>query len=137
VDGPVGEIGLPIDHLDYRGLHHFIARHNAYSTWEANRYLQLERDADHRGRLTQRQIAKYRFVTRWWFPFAYFLFTYVVRRGFLDGRAGFVCAAFKADYFLQVREKIAELAAGQARAGANSESSLSKAVSRSPNEASS
>jgi hypothetical protein len=113
VGGPVGEIGSPIDHLDYRGLHHFIARHNAYSSWEANRYLFLRRERTMHKHLSQRQIAKYRFVTSWWFPVAYFLFTYLIRGGFLDGRAGFVYASFKANYFLQIREKIAELIAAQ------------------------
>jgi glycosyltransferase involved in cell wall biosynthesis len=105
--GPIGEIGAPIDHLDFRGLHHFIARHNSYSTWEAYRYLQLDKK-DAR-QFSFRQNAKYRHIARWWFPIAYFIFTYIVRRGFLDGRAGFVYASFKAYYFFQIREKIAEL----------------------------
>jgi glycosyltransferase involved in cell wall biosynthesis len=109
LDGPVGEISSPIDHLDYRGLHHFIDRHNAYSTWEANRFLQLEAIPRAEQRLTRRQSVKYRSIAQWWFPFTYFLLTYIIRGGFLDGRAGFVYAAFKADYFLQVREKISEL----------------------------
>ena len=111
LQGPVGEIGARIDHLDFRGLHHFIDRHNSYSTWEANRYLQLRAIPKGAQQLSQRQNAKYRYMARWWFPAAYFMLTYVVRGGFLDGRAGFVYASFKAYYFLQIREKIAELSA--------------------------
>ena len=103
--GPVGEISEPIDHLDFRGLHHFINRHNSYSTWEANRYLQLGADPKDLHQLSQRQIAKYRYVGRWWFPLAYFVLTYIVRGGFLDGRAGFIYAAFKAFYYLQIPGK--------------------------------
>ena len=106
--GSVGVIASPIDHLDFRGLHHFIDRHNAYSTWEANRYLQLKALPDAEQRLTQRQIAKYRHLARWWFPLVYFVMTYIVRGGFMDGHAGLVYAVFKACYFLQIREKIAE-----------------------------
>jgi glycosyltransferase involved in cell wall biosynthesis len=109
LEGAVGEIRAPIDHADFRGLHHFVARHNAYSTWEANRYAQMMSNPAACQHFSKRQRMKYRFMTQWWFPFAYFLFTYIVRGGFLDGRAGFVYAAFKADYFLQIQEKIAEL----------------------------
>jgi glycosyltransferase involved in cell wall biosynthesis len=109
--GPVGVIASPIDHLDFRGLDHFIDRHNSYSTWEAHRFLQLKASPDAEQPLTQRQIAKYRYATRWWFPLAYFVMTYIVRGGFMDGRAGLVYAVFKACYFLQIREKIAEKSA--------------------------
>jgi glycosyltransferase involved in cell wall biosynthesis len=106
--GPVGQIMAPIDHLDFRGLEHFIDRHNAYSTWEANRFLQ-QLNAKGMNTSTPRQAVKYKYISRWWFPFAYFVFTYIVRRGFLDGRAGYVYAVFKATYFMQVREKILEI----------------------------
>src|ERR1035437_6184540 len=90
LDGRIGEISSPIDHLDFRGLDHFIARHNAYSTWEAKRFLQLRADPAEMGRPTPRQVVKYRYVSRWWFPPAYFVLTYILYRGFLDGRAGFI-----------------------------------------------
>ncbi len=108
--GPIGEIRAPIDHLDFRGLHHFIDRHNSYSTWEANRFLQLHANPAEMERHTPRQAVKYRYVSHWWFPPAYFVLTYILRRGFLDGRSGFVYAVFKACYFMQIREKIAEAA---------------------------
>jgi glycosyltransferase involved in cell wall biosynthesis len=117
VQGLVGEIDSPIDHLDYRGLHHFIDRHNSYSTWEANRFLQLRVTPKTEQQFSQRQVAKYRFIAQWWFPFAYFMLTYIIRGGFLDGRAGFVYASFKAYYFQQIREKIAELRSSRIGAG--------------------
>jgi glycosyltransferase involved in cell wall biosynthesis len=109
LDGPIGEITAPIDHLDFRGLEHFIDRHNDYSTWEANRFL-LRANSAEMHHLTRRQAAKYRYILRWWSPLAYFVLTYLLRRGFLDGRAGLVYAIFKAIYFMQVREKIFEIA---------------------------
>jgi glycosyltransferase involved in cell wall biosynthesis len=116
LQGAIGDMVAPIDHLDFRGLHHFIDRHNSYSTWEANRFLQLQNDRSTQPHhLTARQVAKYRYISRWWFPSAYFVLTYFVRRGFLDGRAGFVYAAFKAYYFMQVREKIVEAGAAARR----------------------
>jgi glycosyltransferase involved in cell wall biosynthesis len=107
--GRIGAIQAPIDHVDYRGLHHFIERHNDYSTWEAHRFVELHLDKATAQSMTNRQIAKYRFIDRWWFPPMYFLFTFVWKRGFFDGRAGLVYGIFKAYYFLQIREKVREL----------------------------
>jgi glycosyltransferase involved in cell wall biosynthesis len=108
LDGPIGKISSPIDHLDFRGLDHFIGRHNSYSTWEARRFLQLQTNPEEVRRLTRRQVAKYRYLSRWWFPPAYFVLTYILYFGFLDGRAGFIYALLKAYYFVQIREKIVE-----------------------------
>tara|TARA_B100000953_G_scaffold251316_4_gene214076 strand:+ start:2206 stop:3036 length:831 start_codon:yes stop_codon:yes gene_type:complete len=109
LDGPVGEIAERIDHLDYRGIEHFIARHNAYSTWEANRFLRLASgETGERENLTERQKRKYASLARWWFAPAYFLMTYGLKLGFLDGRRGLDYALLKASYFQNIRLKILE-----------------------------
>src|SRR5690606_22301113 len=83
LNGPVGEIGAPIEHLDFRGMHHFVERHNAYATWEARRFLALRAAGDAaRAMMTRRQRGKYRYLDRAWFAPAYFVMTYVVRFGF-------------------------------------------------------
>jgi glycosyltransferase involved in cell wall biosynthesis len=109
LEGSIGEIAEPIDHLNYRSLHHFIERHNDYSTWEANRYVELRSRFHESNRFTDRQKLKYRHMERWWFPGAYFGLTYFIRGGFLDGRPGFIYAVFKAFYFIQVQQKIKEI----------------------------
>jgi glycosyltransferase involved in cell wall biosynthesis len=109
LDGTVGEIAAPIEHEDFRGLHHFIARHNEYSSWEARRFIALAADRPAWAALTRRQRGKYTHLSRWWFAPAYFLFTYVLRAGFLDGGQGFAYALFKAAYFMEVRLKIREM----------------------------
>lgn len=38
LNGSVGAIAALIDHRDDRGLHHSIAKHNEYSSWEAKRF---------------------------------------------------------------------------------------------------
>jgi glycosyltransferase involved in cell wall biosynthesis len=110
LDGPVGEIKARIDHRDFRTLHEFLDRHNAYSSWEAARFLQVQSTSEAIVHLTPRQRAKYRHLRKWWYPPAYFLFTYVGRLGFMDGRPGLVYALLKMFYFLQVREKVLEAA---------------------------
>ena len=104
--GSVGEIRAPLEHKDFRGLHHFIARHNEYSSWEAHRYLALRGDLKAWSQLTRRQKLKYKYLPRWWFAPAYFLAAYLVKRGFLDGWPGFVYAAMKMEYFFQIYCKI-------------------------------
>jgi glycosyltransferase involved in cell wall biosynthesis len=109
LDGPLGEIAATIDHEDFRGLHKHLARHNDYSSWEARRWLALAGDSTTWAGLTRRQKLKYRNLPHWWYAPAYFLFTYVIRLGFLDGRAGLGFAWLKFVYLTEARLKIIEL----------------------------
>jgi len=88
LDGATAEIAGAIDHQDFRGLHHFIARHNEYSSWEARRFLAMRADADAWAGLTPRQRLKYDNLTRWWFAAVYFLYAYAVRGGWRTGVGG-------------------------------------------------
>jgi glycosyltransferase involved in cell wall biosynthesis len=114
VDGPVGEIAAPIEHHDRGGLAVFIDRHRNYALWEAERLLRIE-EGGGPAELTRRQRVKYANLKRWWFPWAYFLYAYVVRLGFLDGRAGFSYGFYKLWYFETVRQLIAERLRERAR----------------------
>lgn len=110
LSGTIGEIQSRIDHRDYRGLHHYVAKHNDYSTWEANRYIWLNSapvEAWHS--LTPRQQFKYRHLASRWLAHFYFFMCLTAKRGFLDGRAGWAFALLKKQYFQQVRLKIVEL----------------------------
>lgn len=107
LEGTTGEITAPIDHLDFRGIDHYLARHNAYASWEAKRHADLIARGDVAwAALTQRQRTKYRNLDRWWFAPAYFVSTYFVKLGFLDGAAGFHHAFLKMLYFYEIRLKI-------------------------------
>lgn len=110
VEGRVGEIRTPLEHNDDRGIGSFIDRHRDYAAWEARRALSLEHEAAGRqkGR-PRRQRIKYGYIARWWYPWGYFFYAYVVRLGFLDGSAGFHYAFYKAWYFLTVRLMMREL----------------------------
>lgn len=114
LEGELGEIQAPIEHNEYRGLHHYIAKHNEYASWEAARYLCLigsngaNRGSGEWQGLTDRQRAKYRYITKWWAAPAYFIRGYIFKGGFLDGAVGFHFALGKAIYFYQIRLKIKE-----------------------------
>jgi len=108
VEGAVGEITSPIDHRDYNGLGKFIGRHRDYATWEAQRFARLGETPQAWEHFTPRQRFKYRHLSKWWYPWFYFAFSYGVKLGFLDGAAGLHYAAYKAWYFQTIRLLIAE-----------------------------
>lgn len=107
--GRVAIIRQEILHDDFKGIHHYIAKHNAYSTWEANRYMGLRGEADRARKFTFRQKVKYYIIDKPWFSLLYFLAEYIFYLGFLDGMHGFSKAVLKANYFYQVYLKISEL----------------------------
>jgi len=109
IEGETGEISSPIEHRDDRGIAKFIERHKDYALWEARRTRQL-RDAGQEAwdQLTDRQKKKYRNIDKWWFAWGYFVWTYVAKRGFLDGFPGFSYAFYKLWYFWTIRLLIKE-----------------------------
>lgn len=107
IDGSVGQFKSTILHKDYKGLEHYIARHNAYSSWEAQRFMSLQNDST--TALTLRQKLKYSLVKTGLLPYSYFIGTYIFKGGFLDGITGFYFARFKSNYFFQIQTKIIEL----------------------------
>lgn len=106
LDGKVGEIKAPIVHREFRGLTHYIQKHNEYSSWEAHRFLTMK---DKKGELTFRQKVKYRFIDTWFLGFMYFCYSYFYKLGFLDGKMGYIYAAYKMQYFFNVKAKIEEI----------------------------
>lgn len=113
LDGSIGSISAPIEHNDFRGIGKFVERHRDYAAWEARRLLLLRRcQTDAAAALTPRQRFKYANLDRWWYPWFYFVYTYVVRAGFLDGSRGFYYALYKTWYFLTIKLMLDELRAG-------------------------
>lgn len=108
VDGRVGEIPAPIEHRDDRGLAKFISKHRDYALWEAKRFISIRCDPEAQFSLTKRQRFKYRYLARWWYPWLYFLTTYVAKLGFLDKAHGFYYAFFKVWYFQTIALLIRE-----------------------------
>lgn len=107
ITGTIGAIGKPIMHNDYKGLEHYIARHNAYSSWEANRYKTLTRHD--KNELTFRQKVKYSLISSGFLPIIYFTYSFIFKLGFLDGVAGYYLSKYKSNYFFQIQTKIKEL----------------------------
>ncbi len=106
VRGKCGVINAKVDHNDFKNLEAYINRHNAYSTWEANRFLKLKSETFKH--LNNRQKLKYQFMKWGLLPYIFFFGSYILKLGFLDGRAGFYFAMYKMHYFLQIQTKIIE-----------------------------
>jgi hypothetical protein len=119
LDGRAGYLRSDLLHLDRRGLEAFVARHNRYSSLEAAARFKAERDAPDRARLPIGLLAspvqRKRFLReRIWphvpaKPLALFVYMYVLRRGFLDGQAGFALCVFHALQEFMVGLKLGEL----------------------------
>ena len=109
ISGSVGTLNSRILHHDYKSLWHYVARHNEYSSWETHRALDILGDGVRWGALTGRQKLKYRMLGKPGVPLMYFVYSYVLRGGFLDGRAGLHHALQKAHYFYLIGQKLREL----------------------------
>jgi len=119
LNGSVGYLRSDLVHRDRRGLEAFVARHNRYSTLEAAARFKTERDAPDRARLPVSLLAspvqrKRLLRERVWphvpaRPLALFTYMYVLRRGFLDGRAGLALCVFHAFQEFMVGIKLDEL----------------------------
>lgn len=131
VQGRIGHLETPLIHEDFKGLEAYITRHNKYSTWEARvryRYLTTGRygettiaprlfgNAQERRRFLKAMIIRLPFEQSLWF-----LYHYIVRLGFLEGRPGLIACQIRSSYIAQTRAKIYELRL-QARRSANSAS---------------
>lgn len=107
VKGTIGKFRSIIEHRDFGDLTKFIKKHNSYSSWEASRFLSL--DSMSITQLTKRQKMKYLFLKIGLLPVIYFILSYFIKLGFLDGKRGYYFAFYKACYYFDVQSKIFEL----------------------------
>jgi len=107
IKGSIGTIKSAILHRDYKGLEHYISKHNSYSSWEAKRYMNLKNSEE--TILTLRQKLKYSLIETGLLPYLYFVATYIFKGGIFDGLSGYYFASFKSNYFFQIQAKIKEL----------------------------
>ncbi len=117
IDNPIGYIKELLLHDDRRGLEHYMAKHNRYSTLEAGAIF-AEMSGANRGkpqakltgssrrrRWLKRYVAPYIPVPAVW----RFLYMYLLRLGILDGRTGMSFCAFISIYDHLVALKLKEL----------------------------
>jgi acetyltransferase-like isoleucine patch superfamily enzyme/glycosyltransferase involved in cell wall biosynthesis len=115
VQGPTANLRNLLLHEDRRGLEHFIAKHNRYSTLEA---IEIYRHRERwpgiwrflNDRTARRRYIKYcvapKLALPWFFRFVYM---YFIRGGILDRRAGLNLCLLISTYELFIRAKYDEL----------------------------
>ncbi len=114
-DGPAGRLREPLLHESNRSLSEWIAKQNAFSDWNAERrrIQRAEprppwRDLLAADPLRRRRMLKWLYLRVPAKPVVMFLYLYVVRAGFLDGRAGLLFCALRAAHELHIDAKVYE-----------------------------
>lgn len=119
VEGSVGAFESPLIHEDFKGLQAYVDRHNHYSTWEAKaRQMYLENGGwGHdviQARLFGNNQERRRFLKQLalrlpFEPQAWFVWHYIVKMGFLEGRRGLIASRIRSNYIAEARSKLFEL----------------------------
>jgi glycosyltransferase involved in cell wall biosynthesis len=106
--GRVGKFSNKIDHQDFRGVTHYMTKHNEYANWEAERFLNNFNDFGKQNGWTWKQKLKYRLLNTPLIGPIYFLGSFLFLGGWKDGKKGFAFALLKMGYFTQIYCKIQE-----------------------------
>jgi glycosyltransferase involved in cell wall biosynthesis len=121
VDGPIAELVHPLDHFPFsKGIAHWLAKHNTYSTMEAElivRQQGLQRpslrtalvDPDFHTRRLHQKALFYRLPAR---PLVKWFYMMFVRGAVLDGAAGVAYATLQSIYEYMIVLKTKELRRG-------------------------
>ncbi|CAH0209199.1 MULTISPECIES: glycosyltransferase family 2 protein [Micrococcales] len=104
--GEVGRTAGLLAHHDLDPVRTWFDRHNKYSDWEA--YIHAD-PAMRRSVRSSKSLQGQRFDVVPFKPVAFWVYSYIVRGGFLDGRAGMDYAVALATYYWQIGLKTREL----------------------------
>lgn len=116
IDGTAGYLNNPLEHDDSKGIERYFDRHNRYSSLEAVevfKYLGGKKNKRENNSIylpSRRRVLKefaYRFVPCR--ALVKFLWMYIIKRGFLDGRMGFRYCLLHTFYEYQISLKLEEL----------------------------
>jgi hypothetical protein len=118
LEGKVGYLKNDMLHEDFRDLYHWLERHNRYSNWEARVYYNLLKNQDDGGTIGANlfgdAVQRKRFLKKVWVrlpfkPLLRFILFYIIQRGFLDGKAGYIYGRLLSQYEYQIGVKLYEL----------------------------
>jgi len=119
IKGQAGYLQAPLIHEDFKGLERYFDRHNTYSSMEAVEALKSLKDVESSQTSNKQAIRTLPQQRRALKNFAYrflpcrslakFLWMYVIKCGFLDGRIGFRFCLLHAFYEYQISLKLKEL----------------------------
>ena len=112
VKGRTGELKEPIQHFNYNSLSRFIIKHDQYSNYECKVHINGS-DGELKSKFfgsfeQRRRFIKGKLIRNPLAPFFYFLYMYILRLGFIDGRQGFYYILYQTIYLYFVNSKIYE-----------------------------
>jgi len=110
IRGEQGFLANDLIHEDLKSLHHFIERHNRYSTWECGAESAMDKEGTVEPRLfgsapERRRWLKRLFVRMPFRPIIKFAWMYFFRLGILDGRPGFIFCALLGIHEFHIQAK--------------------------------
>ncbi|NML63639.1 glycosyltransferase family 2 protein [Hymenobacter sp. RP-2-7] len=105
--GSLGNIRSKIDHQDFRGISHYVLKHNEYARWETERFLN-KISSTIPNQWNWKQKLKYLTMRSVLIGPIYFFGSYFILGGFRDGSRGLAFAILKMAYFTQVYCRIKE-----------------------------
>jgi glycosyltransferase involved in cell wall biosynthesis len=117
VEGDVSEIDGYFDHYPFsKGFKHWLEKHNQYSSMEAQRWIEEQKGVEKfsvRKALFNKDFSEMRYHQKGLFyklparPLIKWLYLIIIRRGFLDGKAGIVNATLQSiyEYFIVLKSK--------------------------------
>ncbi|MEY3284391.1 MAG: hypothetical protein RIR86_2404 [Acidobacteriota bacterium] len=117
LDGRAEYLRHDLLHEDFKSVYHFIERHNRYSNWEAKVYHNFAHGIEGRARigasLFGSPLERKRFIKRLWArlpfrPLLRFVWMYVIKAGFLDGRPGLIFCTLMTMHEAVISAKIYE-----------------------------
>ncbi len=118
LEGEVGYLKEDMLHIDFRDIYQWLARHNRYSNWEARVYYNILTGRDNNNTIQANlfgdAVQRKRFLKKIWVrlpfkPLLRFVLFYILRLGFLDGRAGYIYGRLLSQYEYQIGVKLYEL----------------------------
>ena len=118
LQGKSGYLKNDMLHIDFRDVFHWLERHNRYSNWEARVYLNILTGKDESGTIGANlfgdAVQRKRYLKKTWVrlpfkPLIRFILIYIVQRGFLDGKPGYIYARLMSQYEYQIGVKLYEL----------------------------
>lgn len=113
VDGSVGFLKNDMIHENHKGIKDWIAKHNRYSTFEAQENY-FKKKSKSSGRLFGDVMERRRFLKNLFYklpfrPFLRFFYMYFLKLGFLDGSMGFIYCVLKAIQEFHINVKLKEV----------------------------
>jgi glycosyltransferase involved in cell wall biosynthesis len=115
VPGKTARLKNPLLHYNAESLSRYIQKHNEYSNWDAQVWLQRETSSEELPpALFGNQAQRRRWLRKMFFgfpgsPLLFFLYKYLFRAGFLDGVPGLIYCGFQGVQFFHIKSKIYEL----------------------------